>query len=404
MLRAQHLGRSPAFCGVAPETRSGLAVVAQEIPTWPITGGGLLEDPRYLTEQIVTYIGNKRALLPFIERGLLRVKAALRRERLRVVDPFAGSGIVARYLKQHASLLVTNDLEQYSAVLNRCFLRNRSTVSEEGLAERLALLEQRVADDLSPGLITELYAPRDEEQIEHDDRVFYTRRNAIYLDAARRAIGALETEWQPLFLGPLLAAASVHANTSGVFKGFYKNREGRGQFGGAGRHALNRICGEIRLRAPILSRFECEVEVLRGDANRVVDELPKMDLAYIDPPYNQHPYGSNYFMLNLLAKYRRPEQVSRVSGVPTDWNRSAYNRRRDAEAALFDLLARIRTRFLLVSYNSEGFISRERFLARLDEIGEVETLETPYNAFRGSRNLRGRPLHVTEYLFLVRKR
>ena len=35
-------------------------------------------------------------------------------------------------------------------------------------------------------------------------------------------------------------------------------------------------------------------------------EYADLDLAYFDPPYNQHPYGSNYFMLNLLVHYRRP--------------------------------------------------------------------------------------------------
>ena len=108
-------------------------------------------------------------------------------------------------------------------------------------------------------------------------------------------------------------------------------------------------------------------------------------------------------MLNLLVSNRRPEAVSRVSGIPVDWNRSRYNQRGEAEEALFDVAKRCPAKFLLISYNSEGFIPPDRFLKRLAECGKVECLEAEYNTFRGSRNLRGRPLHVTEYLYLVER-
>ena len=64
--------------------------------------------------------------------------------------------------------------------------------------------------------------------------------------------------------------------------------------------------------------------------DKLEKHLPLLDLLYLDPLYNQHPYGFNYFMLNLLCDYRRPERISRVSGIPRDWNRSPYNGRRTA--------------------------------------------------------------------------
>ncbi|MDR0684304.1 MAG: DNA adenine methylase [Spirochaetaceae bacterium] len=39
---------------------------------------------------------------------------------------------------------------------------------------------------------------------------------------------------------------------------------------------------------------------MNGDSNKIINNIPEVDLAYLDPPYNQHPYGSNYFMLNLI--------------------------------------------------------------------------------------------------------
>ena len=43
-------------------------------------------------------------------------------------------------------------------------------------------------------------------------------------------------------------------------------------------------------------------------------------------------------------------------------------------------------------------------LDMLSAVGRVEVIESVYNTFRGSRNLRNRPLHVTEYLYLVERR
>jgi adenine-specific DNA-methyltransferase len=42
--------------------------------------------------------------------------------------------------------------------------------------------------------------------------------------------------------------------------------------------------------------------------------------------------------------------------------------------------------------------------ALLTKLGKTEILETKYNAFRGSRNLQSREIHVTEYLYLLEKR
>jgi len=376
----------------------------RQMPLW--AESPIAEDPDYLTRQLITYIGNKRTLLGHIGIAVERVKQRLGKGKLRVVDLFSGSGVVSRYLKAHASLLISNDIEDYAAVISRCYLRNRSTVDFRALSEMVSELNTKVTNEpFPPGFIEELYAPRDEANITREDRVFYTRENARRIDNYRRLIERVPSEMRDLLLGPLLSEASVHANTAGVFKGFYKNRHtGVGQFGGSGSDALTRILGRIMLEVPVLSLFECEYEVFQEDANVLVHKLRGLDLAYIDPPYNQHPYGSNYFMLNLIVRYQRPAHISRVSGIPTDWRRSGYNVRSKALPLLKDLLRSIDASFLLVSFNNEGFIPPERMRRALDELGPVEVIELPYNAFRGSRNFNNRSIHVTEYLFLVERR
>lgn len=361
------------------------------------------EIPGYLTEQIVTYLGNKRSLLHFLGTGLGQVKKRLGKNKLRAGDLFSGSGIVARFLKKHSEELIVNDLEKYSQIINTCYLSNAEEVEYLELDRHYRRLLRYMAEHELPGFITELYAPKNQEYITADDRVFYTRRNALFLDTARQTINLLPEEVRPYFIAPLLAEASIHTNTSGVFKGFYKNKEGIGQFGGTGENALSRIMGDISLPFPIFSRFDCNYSIYCRDANELAPDLPEMDVVYLDPPYNQHPYGSNYFMLNLLASYERPTSISKVSGIPLDWKRSAFNKRQQAATALFQLLEACPAKFILLSYSSEGFISYEEMMEFLNRLGHVFSLETPYTTFRGSRNLRNRPQNVTEFLFLVER-
>jgi adenine-specific DNA-methyltransferase len=210
--------------------------------------------------------------------------------------------------------------------------------------------------------------------------------------------------YKKYFLAPLLSEASIHANTSGVFKGFYKNRETRiGQFGGLNQDALCRIMGDIILPFPVFSNFETDTLIYNGDSNTIINEVPEVDLAYLDPPYNQHPYGSNYFMLNLILDYTYPENTSQISGIPDNWNRSNYNRENYAYSALSNLVKNIKAKYVLLSFNSEGFIKLEDMKSMLNDIGKLSVLETKYNTFRGSRNLNNRDIHLKEYLYLLEK-
>jgi adenine-specific DNA-methyltransferase len=370
----------------------------------------LVESTDYLTKQIITYIGNKRALLDFIGKGVHAVQKKLGKSKLNIFDVFSGSGIVARHFKQYANQLLVNDLEAYSKALNECYLSNTADLNIRNLRRLYnKLLQAAAAGPLKAGIISEYYAPKDDDNIEIGERVFYTRRNAMYIDTMNDAIkNTVSEKDRKYFLAPLLVEASIHANTSGVFKGFYKDRHTRiGQFGGSAEDALARIKGEINLPFPIFSNFNCDVTVFNDDANKIYTlhpDIPEVDLAYLDPPYNQHPYGSNYFMLNLILKNKLPERISKVSGIPDDWNRSCYNKKKFAHMSLTNLVTSLKAKYVLISFNSEGFITPDEMKIMLRKFGKVDVLETPYNTFRGSRNLRDRAIHITESLYLLEKR
>ena len=241
------------------------------------------ENQDYITKQLITYLGNKRALLGFIGRGVDEVKKRLGRDKLSFADLFSGSGVVSRYVKKDASYILSNDLEGYCRTVSQCYLSNPDEAMLRPAYREL--LKYMAGHPMEDGFVRRLYSPRDAEDIQPGERVFYTPENARYIDTCRRALNILPCEIRHFFLAPLLSEASVKCNTSGVFKGFYKDKKtGIGVFGGSGRNALSRITAPISLPFPVFSSFSCPFDVTSMDAGRLARSMGKVDLAYIDPP------------------------------------------------------------------------------------------------------------------------
>lgn len=145
----------------------------------------------------------------------------------------------------------------------------------------------------------------------------------------------------------MLYEASVHVNTCGVFKGFYKNKNGKGQFGGEGRFSSKRIKKIFQIKEPLfLSNFETKNKIYNQNANELIlKNKLNLTLFFLDPPYNEHHYGSNYFMLNVIAKNVEPKDISKISGIPKDWKRSDYNKKHKAFNSLKELIDNLDTKF-----------------------------------------------------------
>ena len=335
----------------------------------------------FIHQPMITYIGNKRKLIGEIEKVVKRLQPET------CVDAFSGSGVVARMLLSHSKKLYVNDLELYCEILSKCFLVTPSWADTDDITR---YIEEMNACPDKVGLFTEMYASQ--------ERQFYTPENGRRIDGMLDYIEKCVPEHlRPYCLGPLLVKASIHTNTSGVFKGFHK-----GGWGGREGHAIDRITKRIEVECPVWLGPAREVEVRRQDACDFLKELPHVDLIYLDPPYNQHPYGSNYFMLNLICTNERPHTVSKVSGIPGDWNKSHYNSKGKIREAMERTLklATEKAKHTLVSYNNEGFITIEVWEEILKPY-KYEKIEIDYECYKGSRNLKNRPSKVTEYLFVI---
>lgn len=364
------------------------------------------ENKDFLTTQLITYIGNKRKIIGEIEKEIELISEKSGKEKLVCTDLFSGSGIVARMLKRHSSKLIVNDLENYSSVINSCYLINKKDFPKDECEYLRKKIEDSCRLEKLPGIISMNYAPQDDDNIKKGERVFYTHQNAVLIDTYRTLIDKFvpDEKLRKFFLAPLITEASVHVNTSGVFKGFYKDKNtGIGCFGAAGKNALTRIFGKIELKEPVFSNFESDLKIYQKDTVLLSKELKDLDIAYLDPPYNQHPYGSNYFMLNLILKNKLDVEISKISGITQGWNRSVFNKPYSALKSMEEIVSSLDSKFIVISYNSEGFISFDEMSEMLKKYGKLKTVEIAYNTFRGSRNLRNRDIHVSEYLFILEK-
>lgn len=363
-----------------------------------------MNDEHFITQTMLTCIGNKRKLVSEIKNVVSNVASRIGKDKLRIVDGFSGSTVVSRELASLAYEIHSNDMEYYAYLMAKCFMQKPNEQDKESIAFYINSMNKLAeSGPYVEGIISELYAPKSTTNIKEGERVFYTRENALIIDTLRTYISMVVPEHlQHYCLVPLLTRASIHANTAGVFKGFYKDGK-VGKFGGKGENALERIMKPIRLDMPIWSNHDFEAIAHNKNINELVSELPDdIDLVYLDPPYNQHPYGSNYFMLNIIANYKRPETISKVSGIPVDWQRSAYNSHSSAVNDMTKLLSDClkKSKYVLLSYNDEGIITKDDWKTIFENYN-VEKKEIVYDTYKGSRNLKDRSNKVMEIMYLI---
>ncbi len=359
--------------------------------------------PDFVFNQLIPYLGNKRKLLDLISHALTR---ADKPGHSVFLDMFAGSGVVSRLAKTLGYRVISNDWEPYSRVINSCYIGCNNPPPFACFGGYDAAIRRLNA--LPPGedWVTEHLCPRDDANYDIGvDRMFYMRKNGMRIDAIRneisqwRAEARIDSVEEDCLLAPLLYQACYTSNTSGVFKGFHNG------WGGRTKTALYRIAGDLTMSPAVFFDNRFANEVLCEDAQRVAASLRdnEIDMVYLDPPYNQHPYGSNYHVLNSIALWDKPEIGKTItagtkSAIRTDWRterRSAYNYSDRASIAYRGLLRTLNAHFILTSYSTDGTISLEDMLLANIERGRVYVEMKGYKRYRvSSQRFSDKPMNV----------
>ena len=338
---------------------------------------------------MIKYIGSKRVLVPTIVEMVSECDGVRS-----VFDLFSGTSRVGRALKAEGYFVESNDLNSYAHAIATCYVQADATKwrgPATQLIEELAAVAA-AADHGDAGYFTDTFCHK--ARYVHPD-------NGVRVDAVRRAIASkdLPTELEAIALVSLMEATDRVDSTTGVQMAYLKKWASR---------ALN----SLELRVPELvpgeGRAHLDDAVERAERGEV-----SADLVYLDPPYNQHSYLGNYHVWETLVRWDAPEAYGVAQKrVDVKERKSDFNSKRRCMDAMSRLVRHIDARWLLVSFNNEGFIDRDAMVELLSSRGPVEVIERPFERYVGAKigiynpsgEKVGKISHTEnkEYLFRVR--
>ena len=282
----------------------------------------------------------------------------------RALDLFTGTTRVAQALKSAGAHVTAVDSARYAEVFAQCYVATDADhVTSRALGDALARLDGL---DGHPGYVTETFCQRAR---------FFQPFNGERIDAIRDAVAAdyAGTWLEPLLLTSLIEAADRVDSTIGVQMAYVKDWAPRSY-------------RRLELRQPGLLRGAGRA--IRGDAQVLSPTLGAFDLAYLDPPYNQHRYFTNYHVWETLVAWDAPDHYG-VACKRTDARdgatKSAFNTKRTMPAALAATVAAVESEVLVLSYNDEAWIGVEQLESMCSHHDHVVVLAFDSARYVGAR-------------------
>jgi adenine-specific DNA-methyltransferase len=328
---------------------------------------------------VIKYLGSKRRLVP-----ALRVLAEASGART-ALDLFSGTTRVAQDWKQLGLVVTAVDAARCSHVLARCYIEADPAAEPRLLDEVADEVDRLNALPGQPGYVTSTFC---------EQARYFRPENGARIDAVRDAIEADHAGgplW-PLLLTSLLEAADRVDSTTGVQMAFLKQW-------------APRAYQPLTLRVPELLRGPGRA--LRADAVALATspELGEFDLAYLDPPYNQHRYDSNYHVWETIVAWDAPVHYGvacKRDDLRDPATRSAFNGRRTMPVALSEVIAALGAEVVLLSYNNEAWLSFDELHALCATRGHVEVLAFDSPRYVGAKigihDPKGRKVGVVSHL------
>ncbi|MCX4248083.1 DNA adenine methylase [Paraliomyxa miuraensis] len=308
---------------------------------------------------MIKYIGSKRTLLPSLVRILEQFP-----ELTSVADVFSGTSRVGHAFKRAGLRVIANDHNAYAHCLAECYVAAdlehvQRDVSK--LLDELGRLPGRA------GYFTQTFCI---------DSRFFQPKNGERIDAIREELErkCLPSPLRSVVLTSLMEAADRVDSTCGLQMAYVKEWAPR---------AFNPLTLRMPDVLPAVRHGRCEA--LRMDANEAVRTLD-VDVAYIDPPYNQHSYLSNYHIWESLVLWDKPD-VYGVACKRLDCRerKSKYNSKREHQLTFDDLIDAASSPLLVVSFNNEGYQSRQEMEQRLARHGTVFVVTKDFKRYVGAQ-------------------
>ena len=332
----------------------------------------------------MNYIGSKYKLFDFINTTITSVVGQDLSDKI-FCDIFAGTGIVGRNFKSKVKKVIANDFEYYSYVLNKNYIENHNPIpNKEKYIEILNTLKS------VEGFIYKNYCLGS-----GSGRQYFSDENGKKIDAVRQQIEKwkiskeINDNLYYFLLTSLLESADKVANTASVYGAYLKH--------------LKRTAQKTLIIEPaefILN--DNEHTVYNEDSNRLINKI-EGDILYLDPPYNARQYGSNYHLLNTIAKYEAFEPKGKT-GLP-NYQKSKYCSKRYILSEFEELIKNANFNYIFLSYNNEGLMSVNDVKKIMSKYGEYDIATINYQRFKADKdeNRKHKADKKEEYLHILKK-
>ncbi len=334
------------------------------------------------------YIGSKKSLISFIESSLSN-HIDLNKNYI-FGDLFAGTSIIGNYFNnKYKYSIISNDLEYYSYIISYAKLKSLYSDKLGLIIKKINNNEYEVIDNNDQYLIRNQFTPYNE-----CERMFFTVSNGIKIDYSMNVIKQLFNEEiinidEKIFLeASLVCSLDKVSNTSSVYGSYLKKFK---------KPALKDI-----IITPIHTNTSINHYIDNIVYNKDILELnTKTDILYLDPPYNNRQYSSNYSLLNYILKYDKDIEIIGKTGIIKNWNRSKFCSKQTINESLHSILKNNKTSFLLLSYNNEGLLSKDILISIIENYyNDITLYEYEYKKFKSnSLNLDNKKTTI-EYLFI----
>ena len=308
---------------------------------------------------MIKYLGSKRTLVAVL--GAIAQAA----EAKTAVDLFTGTTRVAQEFKRNGLSVIASDSATYSDILAKCYLEaDLDKADLNSLSQKIAFLNSLPG---SRGYVTENFCEKAR---------FFQIKNGERIDAVREELEAnFKTDPEyPILLTSLMLAADRVDSTTGQHMAYLKNWS-------------HRSGHDLELLVPDL--ISGTGRSILGLAEEVIDELPMVDLLYMDPPYNQHRYFTNYHIWETLVRWDNPEPygvaMKRIDSREAHTH-SVFNQRKKMPPAFKDVITKAKAKTVVVSYNNESWVEPIDIAESLLQNHEsVALLEFDYKRYIGSQ-------------------
>jgi adenine-specific DNA-methyltransferase len=127
---------------------------------------------------------------------------------------------------------------------------------------------------------------------------------------------------------------------------------------------------------------------VRSDAAEAVTAIGSVDLAYLDPPYNQHRYFGNYHIWETLVRWDKPDYygiANKRLDARDPENKSAFNSKLTLPSALKNLISNLDAKTLILSYNNESWLSRRELKDMCSGFETVKIIDFDSKRYVGAK-------------------